>query len=119
MTTATPTRYNVAVTKTGQMTLPAAVRRSLGITDRASIEEKNGYLIVLRPKTRREEMEEMLKKLDELNREAERRDPSLKERKKRLANMSIAEMREEWDKSPAGRKYYQEKYNIPDEVYER
>lgn len=97
--------YASTITKTGQATIPKDVREALGVHFGERI-----YFTVNRDKTvsvaREMTEQEARAYLDSFNTEETRRLIKLH------AGKTVSELREEWDKSPAGRAYYREKYDI-------
>ena len=98
------TTYTVAVTKTGQMTLPKAVREMLGITTRAvvKVNKDKKAVSVYRVPTLEERLDELHKSLDF----------GTKRALKKMAGKTASELRAEWDDSPEGKAYYKEKYGL-------
>lgn len=94
--------YTVALTKTGQMTLPKALRVFLGVDGARSVQieqTKTGVSI-----KRRLNDEEFFAELDARNSD------KTKAAIKKNAGKSMSELRSEWAKSPAGKRYLEEKY---------
>lgn len=94
--------YATTITKSGQMTLTRPAREYLGVApgDKVMVFFRNGRLNVERRMTDAEFFEQ----LDARN------TPETKAAMKRNAGKSISEMRADWAKSPAGQKYFEEKY---------
>lgn len=63
-------------------------------------------------KSRKQLIEEMMADLKEIREEAIRRNPQIAINIKRDAGKSIEQIRDEWDRTPEGRKYYKEKYGL-------
>ena len=98
--------YTVTITKSGQVTLPKELRDFLGVKPGQKItfnKERDGVSI-----NRRLSDEEFFEKLDSLK--SPKSKTFIKKHGARLAKMSISEIKEEWAKSPAGKKYLEEKY---------
>lgn len=95
--------YATTITKTGQITLNKSARDFMRIKpgDKVLVCFKNGGLFV----NRMESDEEFFAALDARNSE------KTKEAIRNNAGKSIDEMRAEWAKSPAGQKYFKEKYD--------
>lgn len=98
------TTYTVAVTKTGQMTLPKAVREMLGITTRAvvKVNEDKKTVNVYRVPSWTEQLDEVRASFS----------LEMKETIKKNAGKNVAELRKEWDNSAEGKAYYKEKYGL-------
>lgn len=94
--------YNVAVTNTGQMTLPKVLREKYGIIGRALVSEENGKVVVRRAKTD----DEILAEIHGSYTSEERT------RIRHFSGMTAREAREEWTKSGGADKYFKEKYNV-------
>ena len=95
--------YTVAVTKTGQMTLPKAVREMLGITTRAVVKvNKDKTVSVYRQPSWSEQLEELHDSFSEETKEAIKKD----------TGKTVHEMMDEWADSSEGKVYYKEKYGI-------
>lgn len=104
------TTYTTTLNRASQITLPKAIQAVLGVNsgDRLiySYNEKTKSVTVAKEPT----LEEQLQALhDSLSEETK---ANIKKAAKKYANMTIAEMRAAWDKSPEGRKYYKEKYGV-------
>lgn len=101
------TTYSTTVTKTGQIFLPKAVRTALNLLpgQRISFDVKGDVLTLRRAKT----IEEILADIDRIRENASE---ETKRRIKMNAGKTVAEMRDEWDRSPEGQKYYKEKYGV-------
>ncbi len=94
--------YTVALTKSGQMTLPKALREFLGVDGAKSVQiekTKDGVQI-----QRRLSDEEFFAKLDAMKSE------KTKAAIRRNAGKTMSELRHEWAKSPAGKRYLERKY---------
>lgn len=98
------TTYSTTITKTGQIFLPKAVRTALNLLpgQRISFDVKGDVLTLRRAKT----IEEILADIDS------RKSEETKHRIKMNTGKTVAEMRDEWDRSPEGQKYYKEKYGV-------
>ncbi len=95
--------YTVAVTKTGQMTLPKAVREMLGITTRAVVKvNKDKTVSVYRQPSLEEQFAKVRASFSEETKEAIRK----------TAGKSREELEAEWLDSAEAKKYYKEKYGI-------
>ena len=97
----------LTLNKSSQTTIPKVVRDLLGLSfgDKISVEATadKSTLKITKEKSLIERLEEIRKKYSTPEQEAI---------KAHTANMTVAEMREEWDNSPEGRKYYAEKYGV-------
>lgn len=98
--------YTVTITKSGQVTLPKELRDFLGVGLGQKITFKKGADSVLIE--RRISDDEFLEKLDSLKKPETK--TFIKKHRAKLAKMSVSEMKEEWAKSPDGKKYLEEKY---------
>lgn len=95
--------YSVAVTKTGQMTLPKAVREMLGVTNRAIVEVRdNNEVVVYRQPSLEERFDAVRASYSQKTKRAIRKN----------AGKSMEELESEWLNSMEGKKYYKEKYGI-------
>ena len=98
--------YTVTITKSGQITLPKELRDFLGVELGGRVtfhKTKNGVNI-----ERKMTDKEFFDKLDSLK--SSKTKAFIKKHEAKLAKMSISEMKNEWAKSPAGKKYLEEKY---------
>lgn len=95
--------YSVAVTKSGQMTLPKAVREMMGITNRAIVRFSRGKSVsVYKQPSMEERFAEVRASFS----------PETKEAIKRTAGKTKEELEAEWLNSLESKKYYKEKYGI-------
>lgn len=105
----------VSINSSGQATIPKVVRDLLGIVpgENRLIFDLEGKKVVLkREKSRRELLEESLKRIHKINEEAEKRNPKITEMKKKYAGMTFDEVRDAYDATPEGRKEFKEKYGF-------
>ena len=95
--------YTVALTKSGQMTLPKALREFLGVDGAKSVQiEQTGDGVKIR---RRVSDEEFFAELDARN------SAKTKAAIQRNVGKSMSNLRHEWAKSPAGKRYLEKKYD--------
>ena len=107
--------YAVSINSSGQATIPKAVREYLGVVpgeNRIIFEIKDGCVVLKKEKSRREQLEESLKKIDEITRKAEKRNPKIIELRERYKGMTFNEVRDAYDATPEGQKEFEEKYGI-------
>ena len=105
--------YAVSINSSGQATIPKAIRDLLGVVpgENRLIFDLEGKKVVLkREKSRREMLDETMKKIEAINRRAERRNPKIKEMKERYKGMTFNEVRDAYDATPEGKKEFEEKY---------
>ena len=100
----------LTLNKSSQTTIPKVVRDLLGLGFFGNFPflpveatADKSTLKITKEKSLIERLEEIRKKYSTPEQEAI---------KAHTANMTVAEMREEWDNSPEGRKYYAEKYGV-------
>lgn len=96
--------YTTTITKSGQISLPKSVREFLGLNlgDRITFSLKKDTVSIKKVKP----LEEVLKEID-ANKSEE-----TKALIKKYAGKTTNELREIFDNSPEGKKYYKEKYGI-------
>ena len=95
--------YSVALTKTGQMTLPKSLRTFLGVdgAKRVTLEQKGNAVVI----KRRLSDEEFLAKLDNVMGE------EVRLKAKRAGNKGVSELLDEYYTSSAGRRELKDKYD--------
>lgn len=110
-------RYTATYNKSGQATIPAAIIKALGLTPGQKIifdlpekEATNTHPVITisRPPTREEYRAEMRR----LREEEYRTNPTALANSKKYQGKTANELREIWDNSPEGQKYYKEKYGL-------
>lgn len=94
--------YSVAVTKTGQMTLPKVLRDKFGITDRAVIDEVEGEIVVRREKSTEEILDEAYAKFT----------PEERRKAKEIGGRLAKDLLAEYRKTNAWKRYAKEKYGV-------
>ena len=105
--------YAVSINSSGQATIPKAVREFLGVVpgeNRLIFDFVDGRVVLMREKSRRELLMESIKKIQNINEKAEKRNPIIKEMKKKYAGMTFNEVRDAYDATAEGRKEFKEKY---------
>lgn len=107
--------FAVAINSSGQATIPKVVRDFLGVVpgeNRLIFDFEGKKVVLKREKSRRELLEESMKKIERINREAEKRNPKIKEMKERYKGMTFNEVRDAYDATPEGKEEFKEKYGI-------
>ncbi|MBR2839935.1 AbrB/MazE/SpoVT family DNA-binding domain-containing protein [Candidatus Saccharibacteria bacterium] len=105
--------YAVSINSSGQATIPKAVREYLGVVpgeNRLIFDWEGKKVVLKREKSRRELLDESMKKIRKINAEAERRNPKITKMKKKYARMTFDEVRNAYDATPEGRREFKEKY---------
>ena len=97
---------DAAVTKAGQVSLPKDIADSLGVKYGESRVKfaifGDGKITISRQPTLEEKLSRLQKSFT----------PEQKEAIRQSAGKTVAEIREEWDNSEEGKKYYKEEYGI-------
>ena len=103
----------VSINSSGQATIPKAVREYLGVVpgeNRIVFDFEGKKVVLKREKSRKELLDESMKKIRQITEKAEKRNPKIIEMKKRYAKMTFNEVRDAYDATPEGRKEFKEKY---------
>ena len=107
--------YAVSINSSGQATIPKAIRDLLGIVpgeNRLVFDIVKGKVVIEKEKSRRELLEESLRKIDAINKAAEKRNPEIKKLRKKYAGMTFNEVRDAYDATPEGKREFKEKYGF-------
>ena len=91
--------YSVAVSSSGQITLPAALRKSLGIGKRVTINRQGDKIMVEREQT----FDERMKKVHQEMAAYEAKHPEVAERRKKYSGMLAKEIIDAWLETPEGK----------------
>lgn len=100
------------ISKSGQVTLPRAIAKVLGVSPGQrilySVAEDGQTVTISREKT----LEESLSSIDQIRHHAIHQNPAIADNIARDTQKTPAQIRSDWDHSAAGQSYYQEKYGL-------
>ncbi len=103
------------LSKSSQITLPAAVRKALGVGVGESIEfvQQGNEIVIKKMMSRREQIEAMLAELDRIRIEQEAKmTPEQRRFNEMTKGWTARQYREYFDSLPETKAYYKEKYGV-------
>ena len=103
--------YDVAISKSGQITLPKVLRDLLNVKtgDRVLLKREKGNITLT---TEQQALLDSFARIDARRKEEERKNPKILENKKKYAGMTFNEIRDAYDATPEGRKEFKERYGL-------
>lgn len=102
--------FHARISSSGQVTIPAEVRKILGVekSQKVRFEVKEGKVEIKKPMTWEEFAENQKRWIEE----EKKRNPAFAKAWEENKGKTPDEMLTEWVKSPEGEKYFKEKYGI-------
>ena len=107
--------YAVAINSSGQATIPKAVRDLLGIIpgeNRLTFDIKDKKVILGKEKSRKELLEESLKKIWDSNEKLKRTNPKFAEAFEKYKGMDYEDVMDAYYETEEGKKEFEEEYGI-------